>query len=165
MTKHELISDYYITHREELLTYVGSRLGGNMAAKDIVQDVFLRLLESDKLTTETTLPALVYTTARHLIIDYYRHHASTETYAHYIRHASRSEESAETVVSVRELTELMERGLARVPEQCREIYRMHICGNMKVGEISRQLGEGYKSVEHRLGTARKAVRQYLRNYA
>jgi RNA polymerase sigma-70 factor (ECF subfamily) len=36
---------------------------------------------------------------------------------------------------------------------------------MKVGEISRRLGEGYKSVEHRLGTARKAVRQALVRYA
>jgi RNA polymerase sigma-70 factor (ECF subfamily) len=36
---------------------------------------------------------------------------------------------------------------------------------MKVGEISRELGEGYKSVEHRLGTARKVMREYLRCYA
>jgi RNA polymerase sigma-70 factor (ECF subfamily) len=36
---------------------------------------------------------------------------------------------------------------------------------MKVGEISRELGEGYKSVEHRLGAARKAMRQYLQKYA
>ena len=28
-----------------------------------------------------------------------------------------------------------------------------------------RLGEGYKSVEHRLGTARKVMRQYMRQYA
>jgi RNA polymerase sigma-70 factor (ECF subfamily) len=38
---------------------------------------------------------------------------------------------------------------------------MHIYDGMKVSEISRQLGEGYKSVEYRLGTARKVVRAYL----
>jgi RNA polymerase sigma-70 factor (ECF subfamily) len=36
---------------------------------------------------------------------------------------------------------------------------------MKVAEISQRLGVGYKSVEHRLGTARKSVRQQLRNIA
>ena len=36
---------------------------------------------------------------------------------------------------------------------------------MKVAEISERLGEGYKSVEHRLGAARKAVRRQLRGIA
>ena len=59
----------------------------------------------------------------------------------------------------------LERGLARLPENCREVYRLHVYGGMKVSEISLRLGEGYKSVEHRLGTARKAMRQYMRQYA
>jgi RNA polymerase sigma-70 factor (ECF subfamily) len=42
---------------------------------------------------------------------------------------------------------------------------MHIYGGMKVAEISQTLGEGYKSVEHRLGTARKTIRQYMHRYA
>lgn len=67
----------------------------------------------------------------------------------------------ESVFSAHEIMERMERGLARVPENCREVYRMHIYDGMKVSEISRQLGEGYKSVEYRLGTARKVVRAYL----
>ena len=58
-----------------------------------------------------------------------------------------------------------ENGLARLPENCREVYRLHIYGGMKVSEISQQLNEGYKSVENRLGTARKAIRQYLKMYA
>ena len=58
---YSLIANYYITHREELLAYVSSRLSGNSVAEDIVQNVFLRLLTSDKMITETTLPALVYT--------------------------------------------------------------------------------------------------------
>jgi RNA polymerase sigma-70 factor (ECF subfamily) len=42
------------------------------------------------------------------------------------------------------------------------VYRLHIYDGMKVGEISDFLGENYKNVEYRLGTARKAMRQYLR---
>jgi len=71
----------------------------------------------------------------------------------------------DSVFSAHEIAEQMERGLARLPENCREVYRLHIYGGMKVGEISQQLGEGYKSIEHRLGTARKTIRQYLRKYA
>lgn len=160
-----LIETYYRNHRDELLAFVSSRLGGAVEAEDIVQNVFLRLLTTDKMITEITLPALTYTIARNLISDYYRRRNTYEEFEHYIKRSSDDYSSMESVISAKELTELLERGLARVPENCREIYRMHIYGGMKVGEISQTLGEGYKSVEHRLGAARKALRSFLENYA
>jgi RNA polymerase sigma-70 factor (ECF subfamily) len=162
---NNLIETYYTDHRDELLAFVSSRLGGSEESEDIVQNVFLRLLTTDKMITEVTLPALVYTITRNLITDYYRRRHTYEAFEHFIKGSSEEDDSMESVFSARELTELLERGLVRVPENCREVYRLHIYGGMKVSEISQAIGEGYKSVEHRLGTARKAVRQYLRKYA
>ena len=71
----------------------------------------------------------------------------------------------ESIISAHQLMERMEYSLARLSEECRTVYRLHIYDGMKVGEISRELGEGYKSVEHRLGSARKAMRHYLPKYA
>jgi RNA polymerase sigma-70 factor (ECF subfamily) len=159
------LTNYYITHRDELLVYASSRLGNSVEAEDLVQNVFLRLLTSNKMITEVTLPALVYTIASHMIADYYRRRTHFEDYEHYLKNTDSIEESAESILSIRDITEQLERGLARVPENCREIYRLHIYGGMKVAEISQRLGEGYKSVEHRLGAARKAVRQQLRGIA
>ena len=160
----QLITNYYITHRDELLAFASSRLGDSRLAEDIVQDVFLRLLSTDKMITEVTLPALVYTITRNLINDYYRRHTTYEQYEHYIKGVCSEVTTMESVFSAFEIMERLERGLVRLPENCREIYRLHIYGGMKVGEISRELGEGYKSVEHRLGTARKVMREYLRCY-
>ncbi|MBQ9215226.1 MAG: sigma-70 family RNA polymerase sigma factor [Prevotella sp.] len=165
MSNQELITNYYVAHRDELLAVVSSRLRGSSEAEDMVQDVFLRLLSTDKMITETTLHGLVYTMVRNLIIDYYRRHTSYQQYEHYIKDVCSDTTTMESVFSVREIMEQMERGLARLPKNCREVYRLHIYGGMKVGEISQKTGEGYKSVEHRLGTARKAMRQYLRKYA
>ena len=64
---HALITDYYISHRDELLAFVSSRLGRSDFAEDIVQNVFLKLLTTDKMISEVTLPSLVYTIARNLI--------------------------------------------------------------------------------------------------
>ena len=139
MTKHTLITNYYIAH--------------------------LRLLTSDKLISEVTLPALVFAMTRNLVYDYYRHHTAVEQYEHYIKGVCSELTSDESILSAREVMEQLEQGLARLPENCREIYRLHIYDGLKVNEISQQLGEGYKSVEHRLGAARKAMRHYLRKYA
>ena len=148
MTKHTLITNYYIAHRDELLAYAVSRLGDCCLAEDIVQNVFLR-------------PALVFAMTRNQVYDYFRHHTAVEQYEHYIKGVCSELTTDESILSAREVMEQLERGLARLPENCREIYRLHIYDGMKVGEISRELGEGYKSVEHRLGAARKAIRQYL----
>ena len=159
----QLLSNYYITHRDELLAYVSSRLGGGSAdAEDVVQNVFLRLLTSTKLITEQTLPALVYTTARNMIFDIHRHRACAADYEHYLRKVCSSELSTDSVYSVSEMIEQMERGMARLPENVREVYRLHILDGMKVSEISERLGCNYKNVEYRLGAARKAVRSYLK---
>ena len=160
-----VIETYYIAHRDELLAFVSSRLGGSDEAEDIVQNVFLRLLTSDKLITEITLPALVYTMTRHLITDYFRRHTTFEQYEHYIKGVCSEAITMESVFSAKEIIERLERGLARLPQKCREVYRLHIYEGMKVSEISQQLGENYKSVEHRLGFARKSIRQYLRRSA
>ena len=160
-----VIETYYIAHRDELLAFVSSRLGGSDEAEDIVQNVFLRLLTSDKLITEITLPALVYTMTRHLITDYFRRHTTFEQYEHYIKGVCSEAITMESVFSAKEIMERLERGLARLPQKCREVYRLHIYEGMKVSEISQQLGENYKSVEHRLGFARKSIRQYLRRSA
>ena len=165
MNKHTLITNYYIAHRDELLAYAVSRLGDSRQAEDIVQDVFLRLLTSDKMLSVVTLPALVFAMTRNQVYDYFRHHTAVEQYEHYIKGVCSELTTDESILSAREVMEQLEQGLARLPENCREIYRMHIYDGMKVGEISRELGEGYKSVEHRLGSARKAMRQYLRKYA
>ena len=47
MNHINLITDYYIAHRDELLAYASSRLGDSMEAEDVVQNVFLRLLTTD----------------------------------------------------------------------------------------------------------------------
>ena len=165
MTKQTLITNYYIAHRDELLAYAVSRLGDSCLAEDIVQNVFLRLLTSDKVISAVTLPALVFAMTRNQVYDYFRHHIAVEQYEHYIKGVCSELTTDESILSAREVMEQLERGLARLPENCREIYRLHIYDGMKVGEISRELGEGYKSVEHRLGAARKAIRQYLQKYA
>ena len=159
------LTNYYVTHRDELLAYVSSRLGNSVEAEDIVQNVFLRLLTSDKMITELTLPALVYTITRNMISDYYRRRNHNQDYEHYLKNTDSIDESAESILSIRDITEQLERGLARVPENCREIYRLHVYGGMKVAEISERLGVSYKRVEHRLGAARKSVRQHLRSIA
>jgi len=165
MTNRELIEAYYRQHLDELLTFAGSRLGGDMmAAEDMVQDLFLRLLSLRQPLLEVSLHGMVYTSLRHLINDYYRHCTHQRTYEQQLTSGlATTQVSAENSLAVRDITEWIERGLLRVAANCREVYRMHVYDGMKTADIAQQTGDSYKSVEYRLGLARKEVRQFLRN--
>lgn len=162
MTNQAIIAEYYQCHRDEIVDFIALRIQDRDEAQDIVQNLFLRLLSGHRLTTEQTLPCLVYTMARHLVADYYRRRRVYEEYEHYIRRTDDCDETMESVFSVHQIVEHMERSLARLSEDCREVYRLHIYGGMKVSEISQHLNVAYKKVENQLGLARKTVRQHLR---
>lgn len=163
MNSRTIIESYYRTHRDELLAFVSMRLHHSDGAEDLVQDTFLRLLTGYRIISEVTLPHLVYTTCRHLIADWYRRRDARLDAAHELCRQDGRGDSAESLLSVREISELLERGLARVPEDCRELYRMHVYGAMQARDLSRQSGVSYKAVEYRLGQARKQVRNHLRH--
>lgn len=162
MNKKSLISNYYSSHRAELLAYASARLGDSDEAEDIVQNTFFRILTTNKMLTEQTLPALVFTVCRNLVNDHFRRRAFRYEYEHYIQNTCTGNFSMESVFFAADIIEQMERGLARIPENCRTIYRMHILGGMRVSEISAETGENYKTVENRLGLARREMRHYLR---
>ena len=159
MNNNELISNYYARHRGEIVDFITVRVADADEAEDMVQDLFLRLLRSRQLITPITLPCLVYTMARHSIADYYRRRRIRDEYEHFLTKNTDSIGEMESVISAHQLMERMERTLARLPEACGRIYRLHIYDGLKVSDIAQQLALPYKQVENRLGQARKAVRQ------
>ena len=169
MNNQLIIERYYRAHKDEMIAFVSARLHNPDIAKDVVQDVFLRLLSdypatgTTRLISEITLPALAYTFCRHLIADWYRRHSVRDDAEHELAQSIANSPSAESLLSVREITEQLEHGLARLPENCREIYRLHIYGGMKANDICQLTGEKYKAVEYRLGLARKHIRNYFRH--
>lgn len=161
-----LIADYYSQHYEELKSFVGARLQYSHETDDIVQNVFLRLLCMDKMITPITLPCLVYTVAKNLIFDYWRHRRCVEEYEHFICKSDwrgSKVQDGESVFSALEITELLERGIARLGEKQRMVYKLNIYEGLQVSEISTRLHLNYKNVENRLGAARKEIRSYVRH--
>ena len=161
-SKYGLIADYYSEHYEELKAFVAKRILYSYVAEDIVQNVFLRLLSSDKMITPITMPNLVYTVARNLIYDYWRHRKSIEEYEHYLKTSDNNDGmDVQSVYSAVEINEILERGIARLSDRQQVVYRMNIHEGLQVSEISERLHINYKNVENRLGSARKQIRHYM----
>lgn len=163
-TSRALIATYYSDHIDELRAFVTKGTQSQEVGEDLVQDLFFRLLKGNRPISPITLPCLVYTMARNMITDYWRHRSAVLQHQTYLQDKLLKDEKIgeNSVYSVREVEEILEYGMARLTEKQRIVYRMNILEGMKVSEISKQLCENYKSVENRLGIARKEVRRYMK---
>lgn len=161
-TKFTTIRKYYTEHYADLRKFIIGRVRNPEVADDIVQNVFTRLLSLDGMITVETLANLVYAIARNLICDYYRHKKFEDEYAGYVCSLPCSVQwNVTSECDVDEIREILENGMARLNEKQRVIYRMNVYDGLAVSEISKTLKMNYKSVENRLGSARKEMRKYM----
>lgn len=155
------IIKYYSDNRKVLVDYVCRQLQGNrLTAEDMVQETFLRLCSRCHLINAISLPAFCHTTLRHLIIDHWRKKAVRSDYEHELQ-SGHQEPEAFSVLSIQEINRSLEHSMARLDPCSRDIIRLSIVEGHKVSEITTELHLKYKTVENKLGAARKMIRHYV----
>lgn len=160
-----LITEYYGGHRERWLRYfVGTGIDVD-DAQDLVQEVFVRLLEYAHPICPASLTNLAYTIAIRLRYDYYRRRAVRRDAEVELAVLYESQQAAsalpDEVMERREVRHLYVSSVRAFPEARRRIYLMAVengMGNMKVAE---QLGVSIKTVNNQLWQARQTLRQCL----
>lgn len=162
ISQQQLIADIYLSHRDELVGFACSRLGNWNEAEDLVQDVFLKLMEFSGMITEETVKSFVYTIATNKIKDVlrrriFRHHA--EEYVGYERMLQYS--STERVVEHHETIRLHEECIKRLSPACARVYQMNFYDDMRSGDIAEELHLSKRTVETHLLAARKKVRTLI----
>jgi len=166
MSNQEIIEQYYRQHRDELLLFVSSRLGAGNGdlAEDMVQELFLRLLQGQRLIAVDTIGSLVITMARNMVADHFRHLYYQRAYEALARSAhAASYEEIEPIVYAHDLEKRIDHCINRLPQMCAEVYRLHLYEGMRVSDISKALHQDYKAVEYRLGQARREVRRLAKS--
>lgn len=155
---NKIIEKYYTDNVDRLRVFFMTRTACKALSEDMAQDVFVRLIGYGQMITEQTLPSLAYTVARRLLADHYRHRMAENRYAQLCAAEQVCHDDPHTVYLEREALCLLERSIMHLPEQCATVYRMHIYQGMKPARIAELTHIKYKTVEHRLGKARREVR-------
>lgn len=155
-----IVADYYQAHWADVVAYVEGRIGSRAEAEDIVQELFLKLLSPERLLSEITMPALVYTMARNAATDWWRARNLRRQAA--LSDTLMSPYTPANYVAYGEAMAAYEWGLGHLKTTERKILRLNIEEEKPVSEISLLTGLAYKQAEYRLGVARKRIRQYMR---
>ena len=140
---YSIIEEAYKEYYPVIYRYVRCRIRCKYEVEDLVQDVFMRLLDYDNMLQKSTIQSFLFTIARNLVIDYLR--------CYY----KKQEMIAKDLLIIERLR------LSAFPQQRRKIYSMSRFEEKTLCEISEELQLSKSTVENHLFIGRKVMRNYI----
>ena len=160
----DLLTKVYVERRGQIMGYIRKRIGLTAESEDLTQEVFLRLIEHPTLLVEETLTRYIYATARNLVIDYLRRHASSRRAQEYFaQHAPHATRCTEEQIAANELETLEAESIRQMSPRKAEVYLLYIHENQPIDQIASTLGLSRRTVENYIFSARIELRETLRH--
>lgn len=153
----KLFREYYTG----LLFFVEKQVGDRSTAKDIVQEVFYKLLDNRKsLQHDLNIKGWLYRAARNTALDHLRHLQVEDRnrllMAEAMLYASEVDASVDE-----ELSNRIAGALESLPDQCRLIIRKKIFERKKYTEIAEELGISVNTIKTQINRGYKKMRETL----
>lgn len=159
-----LITKSYEKYYQIILSYITYRINHKYEAEDLVQDVFVRLLDYKPMLREDTVKYFLFTIARNIVTDYIRRYYKKQEVTSYIY-----ENTLQTTVTnsdescvVKDLLCLEKNKLQTFSVQRKRVYILSRFEGMTVSDISDELQLSKRTVENHLLAGRKIMRAFMR---
>lgn len=161
--KSDLIENSYKEFRQSLYIYICKAVENDSEAEDIVQDVFLKLIEYNDMLRHDTVKYFIFTIAKNLILDYRRKRWVVNNYNSYYSYSYNEstvdDTSSNTVVE--DILRLERILVSELPRQRRKVYELVRYEEKTVSDISSEMNLSIRTVENHLLLGRKYVRECL----
>ena len=161
-SRTEIFTKLFAESRQALHRYIQRFVGSSETAKEIVQEAFLRTYRQRE--SVTTLRAFLFSTARNLAANEYRHRRVMERGALGYFSDSRvktEHESLETEVLRDERNRLIQEAIDRLPPQCRAAFALRVFHECSYKEVADRLGISAKTVEKHIARGLRETHSYI----
>ena len=147
-------TEIYNRYFSLLYLHALKRLRDEEAARDLIQDLFTTLwVKREVLTTRTNLSNYLYTAVRNGVFNFIAHQKVASKYINELPDKIEpSECMTDHLARERQLTALIEKEIAELPEKMREIFL-----------LSRVEGLSHKEIAERLGISELTVKTQVKN--
>lgn len=153
----ELLFLYY---QPRLVAFINGFIKDIEEARDMSQDVFVRLWENRHSCGEIrSFKAFIFKTAKFAIYNYFDHQLVNDKFVEQMLYAPIETDSAEESLFAKELEQLIELTIEKLPEQRRKVYEMSRKEGLSNDEIATRLGISKRTVENHITTALAAIRK------
>jgi len=160
----ELFSKY-----SKPLFYYAIKFVGDEVAKDIVQDIFVKIWSEQSITITRSLHSLLFTMVRNSCLQQIEKQKVRNKYLESTRLILLEEELRYYVeekpgLIEQELEDKLNEVLTALPERCRQIFKMSRFENKKNKEIAIELEISVKAVEKQITKALASIRIEMKDY-
>ncbi len=164
----ELFDEIFRQYSKPLFYYAAKFIEDEVA-KDIVQDVFIKLWTNQNLQIKQSLNALLFTMVRNQCLQHLEKQKVRQKYFESAKMALIREElhfymEEKTSLIEQELEAKLNQVLTDLPERCHQVFTMSRFENLKNKEIAEQLDISVKAVEKQITKALSIIRSELRDY-
>lgn len=158
-------TEIYEAYREKLLAVAYNRLGDLQAAEDVVQDVFASLWHQRHNSQIENAGAYLATAVKYKVLDRFRREQLLRQYQQvYSSDVSISPATPESSLQYKNIMQLYQEEINRLPEKCQLIFRYSREQGMPVKEIAATLNISHKTVENQLTKALRHLKGNIKHY-
>lgn len=162
MSSVQLISDSYKNYHRSVYLYILYKIRKDEDAKDLSQDVFLRLMDYKQMLRPETIKHFIFSICRNLVTDYLRrHYKMQEITSYFLDRIPTSTNDVESQIIANDISTCEQERVLRLPMQRRKIYVMSRFRHKSSADISACLGLSVRTVENHLFISRKEIREYI----
>lgn len=155
-----MVARYY----RELLNFCFRTVKDRDAAADVVQESYARVLtiqQSDKAIAEPR--ALLYQTARHIMVDQYRRdkirqHDDLEALAEIEKPAVSQHLQPDAILANEQAIRAYVATIEALPPRCREAFILHVFDELPYAQIAERMGTSVSMIEKHIARGRLACR-------
>lgn len=160
----------YLQKRADLVRFFALRLGDQSEAEDLVQEIYLKISNSQPKEEIRSPAAYLYRIGTNVLVDRRRgrlratrreadwHVANTSVVGgEFVANEPAGEEALE---AKQRLAKLME-AVGNLPPQCQRVFRLHKFEGLSHAEVAKALGISRSAVEKHVSAALKSLARWL----
>lgn len=160
-----LFAQAFKAHFRRLHVYALTMVKEEMAAEEMVQNVFCKLWERHReMLTESSITPYLYRAVHNESLNYLKHQKVKQAYQTYAMKQGEIDESSVHSITYKELEAKLENSLRELPEQCRTVFQMSRFEGLKYREIAEQLNVSVKTIEKQMSKALHLLRLKLADH-
>ncbi|WP_372932475.1 RNA polymerase sigma-70 factor [Mariniphaga sediminis] len=155
-----LFYQYY----DVLCNYAFRFLQNKNSAEEAVSEVFVKIWMKRKEIPEIkSHQSFLYTSVRNQSIDFLRKQSNKQNFVQFDIDLMATNNSPQEEMEYNELAAMIEKGIQKLPPQCRTIFLMSREEQMSYQEIADKLGISLKTVKTQMYRAVKKTRNFLKD--